>query len=346
MRILRNLCLVLILVPGISLAQETPRLVKLVEVSAGMDTVERMFFGRVVARETVDLAFQVGGQIVKLPVVEGETVDEGEVVAQLDLETFRLQLEQARVQLEQAERTVARLQQLGRDTVSQVSLDDAETQAELSRIAVRNAETALEHATLEAPFDALVAARDVANFTTISAGTPVVRLHDMSDLRIDIDVPELLFQRASNSGADIEVTAEFPTINRVFPLELREFNAETSTIGQTFRITLGFQPPEDLVILPGSSATVTARLPVEGASMTLPMAAVLTDPGGQTYVMRFTPEGADQGTVEKVMVEVMPGSDGEVTVASGLSPGVEIVAAGGARLEDGQTVRRFTGFGG
>ena len=346
MTIRHVLCLGLLLIPLAAAAQEPPRLVKLTQVTAGQETTDRIFFGRVVARQTVDLAFQVGGQIVKLPVVEGQPVRQGEMVAQLELDTFERNLEQARLQKEQSDRTVARLEQLSRDTVSQVTFDDAETEAQLSRIAVENAQTALEHATLTAPFDALVAARDVANFTTIAAGTPVVRLHDMSDLRIDIDVPELLFQRASNRSDEIVVTAEFPSIDRVFPVEFREFNAETSTIGQTFRITLGFVPPDDFAILPGSSATVTARLPNPEPHMTVPIAAVATDPAGDSYVMRFVPPGADSGTVEKVAVKLEPGSDGEVVVTSGLSAGDEIVAAGAARLEDGQSVRRFSGFGG
>ena len=43
---------------------------------------------------------------------------------------------------------------------------------------------ARDKASLEAPFEAMVAERLVANFTTISAGTPIARLHDMSALQV------------------------------------------------------------------------------------------------------------------------------------------------------------------
>ena len=42
---------------------EQPRPVKLMTVTAQSSEVSRVFFGRVKARETVDLAFQVGGQV-------------------------------------------------------------------------------------------------------------------------------------------------------------------------------------------------------------------------------------------------------------------------------------------
>lgn len=147
--------LFLVLSPIASMAQDR-RLAKILEVQSEDGAVTRQFFGHVVARETVDLAFQVGGQIFELPLIEGARIDKGTVVAQLDLEPFELALDQARVQKDQAERTVERLQKLQGSTVSQVSVDDAETSLQLADIAVRNAERELNNATLLAPFDALL----------------------------------------------------------------------------------------------------------------------------------------------------------------------------------------------
>lgn len=304
---------------------------------------ERQFFGQVVARQTVDLAFQVGGQIVEFPVIEGETIPKGSVIAQLDLETFELSLDQARLQKDQADRTVERLSQLSGNSVSQVSRDDAETQASLSAIAVRNAEYALEHATLHAPFDALIASRNLPNFATISAGTPIVRLHDMSELRIEIDVPEVLFQRAGRDP-NVTISAVFPASDEVFPLEVREFNAESSTIGQTFRITFGMTPPEDLVILPGSSVTVHVRSNGGALGIELPTEALLPQTDGSVQVMVFHPQADDQGAIEARSVVIEPTPRGGFAVLSGLEVGEEVVIAGGSFLSDGQQVRRFAGF--
>ena len=116
------------------------------------------------------------------------------MIAELDLVPFQLSLEQAQLQKEHADRTLERYEKLSGETVSQVSIDDAKTQAELAGVAVRNAEYSLQHATLTAPFDALVAVRNVANFTTISAGTSVVRLPQDSE-------PNLLDQIVFSSSA-------------------------------------------------------------------------------------------------------------------------------------------------
>ncbi len=319
------------------------RPVKVMSVSAGDGGTTRHFFGQVVARETVDLAFQVSGQIVEFPIIEGETVAEGAIVAQLELEVFERALEQARLTKDQADAKVARMQKLGGDTVSQVAIDDAVTEAGLADVAYRSAKYNLEKATLYAPFDALVASRNVANFSTINAGTPVARLHDMSELRIEIDVPEILFQRA---GGDAQVTlnARFPTSEERFPLEIREYNAEASQVGQTYRLTLAMPRPDGMNLLPGASVTVEATIQTGRNVMEIPASALVIAADGTASVMVFEPGAGDTGTLRRTPVEVEPTLNGGFVVVSGLDPGDEIVAAGAAVLEDAQTVRRFTGF--
>lgn len=329
---------------GAAHAQDAPlKLAKIVAVESEAPALARQFFGQVAAKETVELAFQVGGQIVEAPIVEGQVIAKGGLIAKLDLEPFELALDQARVQKEQAERVVERFQRLQGSSVSQVTVDDAETQLQLATIAERDAARSLRNATLLAPFDALVAARNVANFTTIGAGTSVVRLHDMSELRVEIDVPEVLFQRAGEDP-DVDLFAKFPASEQQFPLGVREFNAETSQVGQTFRITLGMPPPENLVVLPGSSVTVFATLHGGQSGVTIPQSAIVAADDGTTHVMVFSPAGAEDGTVAMTPVEISPDADGRMRVLNGLEAGQEIVASGANMLKDGERVRRFTGF--
>ncbi|MEL7027409.1 MAG: efflux RND transporter periplasmic adaptor subunit [Pseudomonadota bacterium] len=311
-------------------------------VTAGDIGVTRQFFGHVVARQTVDLGFQVGGQLVDFPPQEGQVIPEGELVAQLDLEPFELQLRQAQLQLEQAERSFTRLEQLGAN-VSSAQTEDAQTQVGLAQVSLRNAEVALENATLLAPFDALVASRNVANFSTIGQGTPVVRLHDMSELRVEIDVPEVLFQRAGGS-TDIRLEARFPTGDTTYPLEVREFNAEASSVGQSFRATLALPSALDINPLPGSSVTVLATLLDGDATLSIPPTAIRLANDGAASVMRFVSSDGGTGTLEEVAVRIGANRDGLIEVLEGLSPGDEIVRTGAHALSDGQTVRRFEGF--
>ncbi|GAA6195330.1 efflux RND transporter periplasmic adaptor subunit [Pseudophaeobacter arcticus] len=328
--------------PAAVQAEEVLKPVKLMTTQSGTRLLERQFFGQVAAKQTVDLAFQVPGQVMRFPVAEGYIVPQGQLIAELDLEPFELNLEQARLQKEQADRTVSRLEQL-KGTVSAVSIEDAQTQAGLAQVAERNAEYELRHATLNAPFEALVSTREVENFTTVAAGAPIVRLHDMSELHIEVDVPEVLFQRADR-GDNVETIAIFPGSDESFPLQILEFTAEASNIGQTFRVTFSMQPPEGRQILPGASASVRVKVDTGEQGILVPSTAIVTTPEGDTGVMVFTPKGGETGEVTWVKVELVATQHGDFAISSGLQGGEEIVSTGGSALIDGQKVRRFSGF--
>ncbi|OSP54405.1 efflux transporter periplasmic adaptor subunit [Pseudoruegeria sp. SK021] len=342
MAILAGVLALLTAIPQPGVAQ-TP-IVKIEEAAANGSGLTRVFFGHVVARETVDLAFQVAGQIVEFPLEEGALVPAGALVAKLDQEPFELSVEEARARSQQEVRTLDRYRQLAGSAVSATTIQDTETEVALVQVALRNAERALGQATLNAPFDALVASRLVPNYSSIDAGTPVVRLHDMSDLRVEIDVPETLFQQAGRNP-NVEIYADFPGNPNRYRLEMREFNAETAAVGQTYSITLGMAPPDDLTVLPGSSAKVTATLQTGTPRIEVPASAIVTGNDGTTYVMVFSPAGADQGQVTQTQVTIAATDRGTIEVVSGLEMGQEYVAVGAAALTDGADVRRFTGFG-
>ncbi|MEY8880476.1 efflux RND transporter periplasmic adaptor subunit [Donghicola sp. XS_ASV15] len=322
-------------------AQEAPKPVKLMTVTTQPQTIQRRFFGQVAALQTVDLAFQVGGQIKVLTAPEGQAIPEGDVIAQLDLDAYERARAQAEVNLDKAKRDLSRLESLSGAAVSEVSIRDARTQVDLAEIALSDAEDNLDHATLRAPFDALVARREVANYTTVSAGNPVVRLHDVSEMRVEIEVPEVLFREAGQSRS-VTFEAIFPGESERLPLEPREFEAETSSVGQTYTLTLAFEENPGAGVYPGASVSVAASTEMPAKeSVFLPETALAFDPAGEPLVMVFD----EAGTVSATPVEIEIAYDGRVRLIGGVAEGAEIVMTGASQLQDGQSVRRFTRVG-
>jgi len=330
-------------------AETRPRPVKLMTVAEPRTRITRTFFGQIVARQTVDLAFQVGGQLAQLPVENGQRVDRGALLARLDLEPFERAVERAELQLDQAESDYDRARQLAESNVrSQAQLDDARTNRDLARIELREAREALDDATLRAAFDGLVARRLVANYTTVAQGTPVLRLHDMSEPRVELAVPERLFRRIGDLD-DIAFSADLGAGHDGVPLSLAEYSAETVGISQSYIVDLALPPLDGFLPLPGRTATVRVTLSRPGGdTLSVPPEALRTTPDRGTEVMVFEPAGAATGSVRPVPVSVVTreGADVAVTRGEALAPGMEIVATGAHLLTEGQRVRRFTGFNG
>lgn len=87
------------------------RPVKTMVVSAGSDLRTRMFPGKVDASKRVELAFQVSGLLVDLPVKEGERVARGEVIGQLRQDEFQARVATIQSQVDQAKAGLTALMQ-------------------------------------------------------------------------------------------------------------------------------------------------------------------------------------------------------------------------------------------
>ncbi len=346
-RLLSPLLLSLLLLPAAlpARAQDPqpdvpPKPVKLMTLSSDPVAVERQFFGQVVARQTVDLAFQVAGQLEVLDAEEGTRKAAGALIAQLDLSGYERAVAEAQTNFDKAARDADRLESLRGQAVSEVQVSDAQTQRRLAEIALESAREDLEHATLRAPFDALIARRLVANYQTVSAGTPVVRLHDVSELRVDIEVPEVLFRQAGQD-ANVAFHARLPGDPRRYDLALREFETETSSVGQTYTITLAFTENPGDFVFPGASATVfTSASGDAPGGILLPETALIFAPDGSASVMVY-----EDGTVRVQPVEIDVQDDSRILLTDGPPEGTQIVETGASQLSDGQAARPFTRIG-
>lgn len=323
---------------------ETVRTVRVETVADSEILAQRRFVGRVDALETVDLSFQVAGRLNTLPVQQGNLVKKGQLIAALDPTDYRLAEREAAAQFEFAKLDVTRKRNLAAtETIPKVMLDEAETAYKLRRVALDNARNNLAYTRITAPFDALVTRRLLDNHTRIGPNQPVVRIQDVSTLRVKINVPEDLIKYLD--AADLlKIEAVFPgKAGKRLPLRYLEHATEADAVAQTYEVTLALQHPADLTILPGMTVTVEIDSPFTNGSreIAIPVSAIDTDTEGKTRVWLFEPSTE---TVTPQEIEIGAALAKRVPVVSGLDGGEQIVTAGGHLLHDGMKVRRFTGF--
>ncbi|MCH8541980.1 MAG: efflux RND transporter periplasmic adaptor subunit [Alcanivorax sp.] len=301
----------------------------------------RRFVGRVDAVSTVDLSFQVGGRITELPVQQGAVVAAGNLIAALDPADYRLAVRESEVQLEQARRDLERNRTLlERGTVSPSAFDQAKTQHDLAEVALDNARRNLSYARITAPFDALITRRLVDRYTNVQPNTTVVRVQDVTELRVHINVPEHLV-RISDETSLFDVTAHFsqhPDMH--FPLTYREHETEPDAVTQTYQVSFGMPRPETFNVLPGMTVTVEIRTrdALEDAIVQVPVGALDMQADGSFRVWLYDDES---GTVSPRDISVGQLGLDQAAVLSGLSPGDTVVTAGTVFLRDGMRVRPF-----
>jgi len=316
--------------------------------------------GYVVAQRSAEVASKGTGRLVYLGFEEGDRVDRGEIIAQLDNEDIKAALELSKAQLERAQvdtlgtgRTFRRQQSLIRDgAITDVELEAAEV-AYKNAIAslaaavanVRVAEVNLENTYIRAPFDGTVLAKNadvgeiVAPFaSSASSKGSVVTLADMGSLEVEADVSEANIYKVS-VGQRCEIILDaYPEIR--YPGAVKKIVPTADRARATVLTKVSFEQKDDRV-LPEMSARVNfftddtdKSVTTTATTLVVPREAV-TRRDDRTIVFRV-----DGSTT--TLVEVSTGRElgSEIEILTGLSSGDEVVLSPPGKLVTGQKVQR------
>ena len=153
----------------------------------------------------VNLTSRIGGRIVRLDLLEGDHVERGQIVCQIEDVDIRNQLAQAQGQLadalgdlHDAERTMSRDSRLfAAHVISAKDRDDALTHLERSRGAVAAAQASVRYysdqladTTIRSPISGIVVSKNLEVGEWVTPGTAILTIDDLSTIWARVDVEE------------------------------------------------------------------------------------------------------------------------------------------------------------
>lgn len=289
---------------------------------------------------TTDLAFQVGGQIVEWNAIDGEEFQRGDVIARLDARSFQAAVAQAEAQYSNADSEYRRaLRLIEEDAISRSVVESREAQRQVAKANLDTAKKNLSDTVLRAPFSGFVGVTYVEQFQNVAPQQAVLVLQSRA-VEAVVNVPAS-FVLNSNRVRYFNVFVELDAApDRQFPATFREATGQADSSTQTFEGHFRFEPPADLVVLTGMTATMffdteIIDVPEEMLGVAVPLAAVMAE-GEQRYV--WVVNGPDRA-LERRDVTIAQEVGEYLTVTDGLQTGETIVAAGGAYLNEGDKVR-------
>lgn len=332
--------------------EDGPRATSVEAAVARLDTlsVNVEAVGSLEAQARVEVKPEVAGRVTDILFEEGEEVEDGEVLLRLDQNKLRAELQAARAAVTRAEAEFDNLRRqverndslLAQGAISQQAYDDLQTQFASSRAGLEEARANralsredLEDATIRAPFDGRVGAREIDLGDFVSVGAPLFTVVDDDPLEIQFSVPERHLGRL-HAGSPVEVTVQ-------------------SMPGRTFRGEVDFVSP---YVEPASrSVALKARIPNPAAELTagqfanvllemerrpavvVPEAAILARQAGRFVFV------AEDGQASLREVETGLRREGMVELRSGVAEGDTVIVAGYQRLSDGSAVSVTTSSG-
>ncbi|KZN56999.1 hemolysin D [Pseudoalteromonas luteoviolacea CPMOR-2] len=327
---------------------EQIRPVKLHTVNDPAAATLRHFPAVVVANQGSYLAFRVNGELVDFPILAGQEVKKGQLLAKLDPEDFELQFQQRKAQYELTALQLNRIESLfNKSTASKAEYDQALANKQVAESAYRIAQTNLANSELRAPFDGTVAKVFVKNFENIVAKQNILRLETRDRMDVVIQVPEKLVARV-NKDLDYHPSVVFDGFpDKSYSLTIKEWDTQADPVTLTYKVVFSLPIPEDFNLLAG----MTGHVYIDPSKVTnlakktlmVPTEAVFSSPNekleGNHYVWVYDTES---GEVSMRHIKIGQMRQSGIEVQSGLQAGEIIVSAGVHHLKEGLKVRPWT----
>ncbi len=306
--------------------------------------------------QSVAVQSQVGGVLTAVKFKEGDEVQAGQILFEIDPVPYRAALQQAQAVLARDEAQFANAQRdadryaalAKRDFVTRSQADQAMANAtalkavvDADKASLATAQFNLDNASIRAPVAGKTGALFVrqGNLVRPNATAPLVQINQIHPILVRFAVPEKelqLVQQYSRAGASLRATtrpsqdaAASVGVASVGVLSFVDNGVDTTTGTVTLKARF---PNDDNRLWPGQFMPVTLDLFVERGAVLVPSVAVQT---GQEGLFVWILDEAGKAQLRPVKVARAVGE--KSVIASGLSAGERVVVDGQSRLTVGAT---------
>ena len=304
--------------------------VRAVQVTVGEVQADVSAVGSLLAEESVVIRPELDGRVVDIHFAEGQHVAKGAKLVTLDPAEYRAQLAQADAQVRtDAQRHERAKELLAQKFISQEALDVAKNNLDRSEALRSEAQVRLSKAIITAPFSGTVGLRLISPGAYVEKGDDIVRLDNISSIKLDFRVPEL-YAAHVRAGQQVAVRLDaFPGeqfTGRIYAME-PVVDEKTRTILLRARV-----PNQGLKLKPGMFVRVALTLETRKNAILVPEPAIWPQ-GQDSFVYRV-----QGGKAMLTKVEIGARRPGEVEIVAGLSPSDTVVTEGQMKLRDGAPV--------
>lgn len=316
--------------------------------------------GRLEPYASVTIRARVAGYLTRLPKDVGDKIEAGKLAVELDnskhlqavgraeasLKIASAQLKAAQSRKEHATKEVARFQNLTKEGGSttqqlesaeaQLDIATAEVELEQSRVdeadaGVKEAKLALKETSIVSPLTGLVAERLVEVGDLANPNDPLVRIVELSQIRLIASVVEKDYQKVQR-GQTVRVRVDaFP--GEAFTGKVTRKAPVIDQQTQTAQVQIEIDNP-GLRLRPGMTARARIILKERKSATVIPVASLLDrDDKSMLYVVEGSPP-------KTRLHEIRTGiRDGDmIEVLDGIGPADRVVTLGSRLVEQGQAV--------
>lgn len=312
---------------------EKTRCVEIITPTPLNDLTIKSYSGRVKESNQIQVAFKTAGQIERIAVSEGDRVNKGQFLANIDSVDYVLGLRNYEIQYRQLSDEVERLHTLYKNrSVSKNDYEKAVAGLEQLKIAVESNRRQVAYTNLYAPASGVVTDIYYSAAELVDAGMAVLSLLADNELEIVFDIPVSDYlQRESFGRIWCSTTVEQ---DKLIPMRIVSITPKADN-SQLYRVQLAFEDGIENQITPGMTVSVKIEKQEGQNGVMIPMSSVCKN-NKEPFVWILTEENV---LTKQAVTLGSIDSNGNIVVVSGLDGDERVVKAGVSYLHDGESVR-------
>ncbi len=283
------------------------------------------------AEEEASTVARTQGVVESIYVEEGDVVQAGKPLAQLDTDRLELEVARTRTNIESYTRAHKRSQRLlETKMISPEAHDQALYNLEREKASLALQLYELAEATIRAPIDGVVTKRHIKLGNTLSPNSAAFEIKRADIIEAILNVPER--EMAKIDRGQLAVVRVDALDDRSFDGVVERVAPEVDASSGTFRVTVALVN-SDNVLKPGMFARVNVRYDSNEDTLLVAREAVVTQKDeNSVFVVR-------EGLAMRQSVTLGYAMGTDVEILTGLGEGDEVVITGQGGLRDGASVR-------
>lgn len=294
--------------------------------------------GNVQTKQNVLIYPEMAGTLIRVYVKEGQHVNKGQLLASIDDGGMGSQLAQLKTQANLSKTTYERQKRLWEQKIgSEIQYLQAKASYEASQNTVKQAESQLDKSTIRAPFSGIIddVVKDQGTVVSPGPGSEVFRIVNLSDMYIEVDVPETYLSGITKGK---EAIVYFPVLGDTIYTKIRETGNFINPNNRAFTVEIPV-PNKKGNIKPNLTAKVNLNDYSSDKAIVIPQSIISENAEGQQYVyVAEKTDEADKARVRKQVITTGKTQGSLVEVLSGIESGRELVKEGARSVKDGQNV--------
>jgi len=316
---------------------ELQRPVKVLRIADSHQTTH-IYPAKLISQSQADLSFRINGELIKVPLVEGQRVKKNELLAQIDPSDALNQLAKAKADYALASAEYQRIANIYKEALtSKAEFERAQASHKSAKALLQAAQNQLKYTEIRAPFDGVIAKIWIDNHQLVGAGNPVISIHDADNLEAIIQVPAhsiSAFKSANILSSHLRIES-----GAAIAVNFYELSSKINPASQTYSATFRFEAPAGANAIPGMTAQVTVDTP-NSSNTLIPISALLKDDqSGQSFVW-ILPEGASKA--QKRSVEIGRLNTSGIEILAGLHAGERVIIAGAQQITSDMPLKELS----